>query len=296
MTDTKSLLDSVLSILPYRLSDEINRVMKKNGIIPEEIRLRAEHRASLTYGNENIMLETVLRKEEIATLTKRFSKDSLYAFRDTIASGYIPFGNGIRIGVAGSAVCDGGRVSSVYNITSLAVRIPREAADSASELCKALTDSDGRIRSCMVFSPSGVGKTTVLRSAACIFAREPNPKRVSVVDTREEIGAFMRGTGLSVDILSGYPKEIGIEIAARTLNAQLIVSDEVFGEKEAMALAGAVNCGVPILCSAHAKTFEELVCRPGIDYLFGMNAFEKYVRIERGREPFTFEYEFFGGK
>lgn len=238
------------------------------------------------------MLDTVIRSDEIYTITKFFCKGSLYAYRDTISGGYIPLGNGIRIGVCGSAVNENGKVSAVHNITSLAIRIPARSDDSALPLCRRLLDRAGRLRSCMIYAPSGVGKTTLLRSAAYIFARPPNPFRVAVVDTREEIGAFLGGSGLCIDLLCGYPKEVGIEIAARTLNAQLIVCDEVFGEKEAKALSGAVNCGVPILCSAHASTLSELVSRPGIDLLHKMQVFDEYVRVSRTEERFVFGFDF----
>ena len=117
--------------------------------------------------------------------------------------------------------------------------------------------------------------------------------RVAVIDSREEIGAFLGGSGLCIDILRGYPKEIGIEIAARTLNAQLIICDEVFGEAEAVALGGAVNCGIPIICSAHAGNLEELLARPGISLLHRMCAFERYVRIFRTDEDFVFDFRIY---
>ncbi len=291
MKKTEFLFEAVLPGLPYRLSDEIRKI-RKRGIIPEEIRLRADRRASLTVGNKNILLDTVMQKEEIASAAKFFARGSLYAFRETISAGYIPFENGIRIGVSGSAVNEGGRVSAVHNITSLVIRLPRDAGECALQLCSHLTDNTGKVCSCLIYSPSGVGKTTVLRSAARIFASPPKPCRVAVVDTREEIGAFLGGSGLTVDVLAGYPKDVGIEIAARTLNAELIIADEIFGEREAESLCGAVNCGIPILCSAHADSFEELISRPGIKLLSEMKAFREYVRISRTDEPFVYEFDF----
>lgn len=257
---------SVLSYMPIRLREEIGRTVEVLGDFPEEIRMRSERRASLTYGAKNVMLNTALKPEEIAEIVKRLCSNSLYAYKETINAGYIPLGNGVRVGICGNAFSEGGRVNAIRNITSISVRIPKRTDNAAYPLCERLM-SDGTVMSCMIFSPSGVGKTTVLRSVARIFSEGHEPLRVAVIDSREEIGAFLGGTGLCIDILRGYPKETGIEIAARTLNAQLIICDEVFGDAESRALCGAVNCGIPIICSAHASSLDELLARPGISLL-----------------------------
>ena len=238
------------------------------------------------------MLRTALRPEEITETVKKMCQNSMYAYKETINAGYIPLANGVRIGVCGSAFCECGRISSIRNITSLSIRIPKRTDNVARALCDMLWHN-GNLMSCIIFSPSGVGKTTVLRSVARIFSEGRDPLRVAVIDTREEIGAFLGGSGLCIDILRGYPKETGIEIAARTLNAQLIICDEVFGEAESRALCGAVNCGIPIICSAHAGSLNELLARPGISLLHQMRAFDRYVKLSRAEEQFVFNFELY---
>ena len=287
-----SIEDSVLSYMPLRLREEIIQTVDLIGDFPEEIRIRSERRASLTYGLKNIMLKAALKPEEVSEIVKRLCSSSLYAYKETINAGYIPLGNGVRVGICGNAFSEGGKVSAIRSITSLSVRIPKRTDNAALPLCDRLR-GDGYVMSCIIFSPSGVGKTTVLRSVARIFSEGPDPLRVAVIDSREEIGAFLGGSGLCIDILRGYPKETGIEIAARTLNAQLIICDEVFGDAESRALCGAVNCGIPIICSAHAGTLEELLARPGISLLHQMRAFDRYVKISRTEEKFVFDFEFY---
>ena len=278
--------------MPLRLYEEICEVVSDLGDFPEEIRLRAERRASLTYGKRNIMLRTALRAEEIAETVKKMCSNSMYAYKETINAGYIPLANGVRIGVCGSAFCECGRISAIRNVTSLSIRIPKQTDYAARALCERLR-RDGGLMSCMIFSPSGVGKTTVLRSMARILSEGRDPLRVAVIDSREEIGAFLGGSGLCIDILRGYPKEVGIEIAARTLNAQLIICDEVFGEAESRALCGAVNCGIPIICSAHAASLAELLARPGISLLHEMRTFDRYVKLSRAEGKFVFDFELY---
>ena len=50
---------------------------------------------------------------------------------------------------------------------------------------------------------------------------------------------------LCLDVLVGYPRALGIEIATRSLNSELIVCDEIGEGKEAEAIVSAQNCGVP---------------------------------------------------
>ena len=84
-------------------------------------------------------------------------------------------------------------------------------------------------------------------------------------------------------MLSGYPRGIGIEIAARTLNPQLIVCDEIGADiKEAEAITAAHNCGVALLASAHASSAEQLKRRRGIAMLCERGVFSYYVGISRG--------------
>lgn len=274
--------------MPYRLSDEIERVCRLEKFFPEEIRVRADRRASLTVGAKNRMLDTVVRDDELTDMIKLLCKGSVYAYRETIAKGYLPIDGGIRVGVCGSAVSEGGAVRSVHRISSVSFRLPQPADHAGEVLYEILKERDFR-SSCLIYAPSGIGKTTLLRSVSARLASGNSPLRVVIVDTREELGAFLGGTGLCVDILRGYPKDVGIEIAARTLNAQLIICDEIFGEREAQSLCGAVNCGIPLLCSAHAGNLRELLHRPGMDYLHRMMVFDRYIRIDRTETDFVFK-------
>lgn len=277
----------ILSALPYRLVDEIGG--RWNGGRIEEIRIRRGRRASLTVDGENVMLNTVLDGREIDQALTGMCSGSLYAYSDTINRGYISLPGGIRVGVCGRAACEGERMIGVHEVSSLVIRIPHRARVVGQQICQ-LLHSFNRNRGILIYSPPGVGKTTLLRGVISILASGQHPLRTAVVDTRGELTFSLGGEGLCIDVLSGYPRGLGIEIATRTLSSQVIVCDEIGDYTEAMALVSSHNCGVPLIASAHAGSVNELLRRTGIMLLHEANIFGAYVGISR-RAGMDFSYE-----
>jgi stage III sporulation protein SpoIIIAA len=80
-----------------------------------------------------------------------------------------------------------------------------------------------------------------------------------------------------------------VEIATRTLSAQVIVCDEIGDTEEAMSLISSHHGGVPLVASAHGGTVEEILRRTGIRLLHEAHLFGAYVGIRRdGRGDFTY--------
>lgn len=269
---------NVLSALPYRLLEEIRG--RWTGERIEEIRLRRGRRASLTLSGKNLVLDTVIEGSEIDVILTGMCSGSLYAYSDTINRGYISLPGGIRVGVCGRASCEGERMLGVNEITSLAVRIPHKARRVGDRICRLLHEFN-KTRGVLIYSPPGVGKTTLLRGVISLLSSGDDPLRTAVVDTRGELTFSIGGSDLCIDVLSGYPRGIGIEIATRTLSAEVIVCDEVGDYVEAMSLVSSHNCGVPLIASAHAGSVNELLRRTGIMLLHEANIFGAYVGIRR---------------
>ncbi len=279
--------DALARMLPYRLTDEIGRCECP---MIEEIRIRRERCASLTCGDRNILLNCRLDGQEMDELFFKLCGGSVYAYAESIAQGYISLGGGIRVGVCGRAAVEQGRIIGVNQVSSIVIRLPHRAPSGVgAPLASLIRDGDGR--GVLVYSRPGVGKTTVLRDAAAILASGARPMRVAVVDTRGELGYSLDAAGLTVDILTGYPRKDGISVAVRTLGAQVIVCDEIGDADEAAAIVSAHNCGVPLLASAHAGSIGELMSKPGISRLHQSRAFGKYVSLVR-RPGGEFEYDY----
>ena len=281
---------SVLSALPYRLLEEIRQCWTGERI--EEIRLRRGRKASLTLSGKNLVLETVTDGSEIDVILTGMCRGSLYAYSDTINRGYISLPGGIRVGICGRASCEGERILGVSEITSLAVRIPHKARRIGGKICDLLYEFE-RGRGVLIYSPPGVGKTTLLRGVISILSSGDHPLRTAVVDTRGELTFSIGGSDLCIDVLSGYPRGVGIEIATRTLSAEVIVCDEIGDYVEAMALVSSHNCGVPLIASAHAGSVDELLRRTGIMLLHEANIFGAYVGIKRvGSGDFAYDVHY----
>ena len=274
----KNKAEVVIDILPRGIAEEILRLASgRRGGVEEirEIRIRCEGRCSMLIGNEWIRLYRSIGREETDELMSRLLGGALYAHRDSIASGYLSLDGGVRVGVCGSAAYDGERLVGVSNMRSLIFRIPSGRCDFAHEIYSVFLDGIGR--GMLIYSPPGVGKTTALRSLAHSVGSGGNALRVAVVDERCEFSEDDY-LGSEVDILKGYKRREGIEIATRTLSSQVIMIDELSAD-DGDALMGVVRSGIPLIATAHAGDFEEVMSKPSLKGFFDNSVFSVLVGI-----------------
>lgn len=275
-----SATERVIEILPRRIAEEILRLASgRRGGVGEirEIRIRAGGVCSMLIGNESIRLYGRVDREETDQLLSRLTAGALYAFRDSIASGYLSLEGGVRVGLCGSAAYDGQDLVGISDMRSLLFRIPSGKCAFSDEIYGIFREGIGQ--GMLIYSPPGVGKTTALRSLALNIAGGREPMRVAVVDERCEFDAE-NYSGCEVDILRGYKRREGIEIATRTLSPDLIMIDEI-GADDAEALLGVVRCGIPLIATAHGGDFNEIMAKPALRRLFDCEVFSVLVGISR---------------
>ena len=267
-----------LLLLPLRLASAVTRAAALRHGVFNEIRLRVGRPLCITSSGANIPCGVVCTREEVDATLRALCGNSLYSHSETIREGYIAAPGGIRAGVCGRAVVESGSVVSVTDITSICIRIPRRIYGAADELYGLLSSSAFR-SGMLIYSRPGVGKTTALRELTSRLAGGENPMRIALVDTRCEIAGGL-SEKLTVDILSGYPRSLGIEIALRTLSPEYIICDEIGSRADADAIALASSSGVPLIASAHAASLDELLSSEFMKIPGVAKAFDIFVCLQ----------------
>lgn len=270
--------EEILRHLPAALRAEITRLWDNPP--PEELRLRLGTYSCLCRGGETVPLGTVLTPAEMDRIVNSLCGGSMYAHRDTLRRGYLTLRGGIRVGVCGEMREEGGQTRNICRVTSLIFRIPRPHAVPTDTVCRLLCAAHPG-RGTLIYSPPGIGKTTLLRALIVALASPPYRLRLAVIDSRRELAACGTDTACGAEWLCGYPKGEGIEIATRTLAPALIVCDEIGNEEEAAAICAACNAGVPLLATAHGADVVGLLRRPALRRLHRQGIFGSYVGLSR---------------
>ena len=238
---------SFLRVLPPRLRQGVAN-FEKQGL--RELRLRLGSGAELVLEDRFWTLPGMVTREELQYVLNAASDYSPWA-ASTAARGYITAPGGHRIGLCGEAVWDRGQVVGIREPTSLCLRVARDfpgIGRTAGALGVSL----------LILGPPGWGKTTLLRDICRQISQE---EQVCVVDARGEV--FPKGIprGRRMDVLTGCPKGLGVEMALRTMTPQWIALDEITAREDTQALLFAANCGVKLLATAHAASWDDLTSR-----------------------------------
>jgi len=294
--------DEAVSVLPAVMKNALLGISRSVKAAAFEVRIRVDKPINLAcagqswFVDRDSQLHNIPRhcfkvsREDIAQAVVEMCAYSVHAHQQEFLSGYISLRGGHRAGICGTAVQLGGKITAVRDITSINLRIAREVLGAATPLVDALFRD--KLRGVLVAGVPSSGKTTIIRDLARQLATGETGGyiKVAVVDERGEIGAVFEGVpqnqlGETCDILSGYPKGEGIQLAVRTLSPQVIICDEIGGKEETDSMLDGLNCGVKMIATAHAATIDELLARRQISRLIRWGAFEKIVLLGDASTP-----------
>ena len=200
-------------------------------------------------------------------------ENSVYKHIEEIKNGFISVKNRFRAGLCGTATIKDDVIENISDIKSIMIRVPRFIYGSAEEIRQ---NADNFNAGLLIVGEPSSGKTTALRDIIVILSE----KRLVVLDERYELtGGFAYN---DVDVLYGYPKEIGISHAVRNLGASHIICDEI-EYKDFDAIKNASACGVSIIATVHGNLENGL--RPLIKELLYSDVFKYIAELEGRNKP-----------
>lgn len=297
-------------LFPVHIRDLLDRTKWQKGL--EEIRIRIGQPIEFSYDTGSLYLVAgegtcifcggwELRKgqkefyritgKDIAEMLNYISNYSLYAYKEEMKQGYITVEGGHRIGIAGCATMDQGRIAGIHHITFLNIRVAHEKPGCAKELLPYIRHHNS-IYNTLLLSPPGAGKTTYLRDSIRMLStgsEECAGLKVCVVDERSEIAACYMGVpqndlGPRTDVLDGCGKAEGMMMLLRSMSPEVLAVDELGSDRDFLAVEQAVYSGSKVLGTIHAGDVGELSGKPYLRKWIEKRVFKRYVLIERGED------------
>lgn len=291
MTEQKEgNFNRICSYLPAHISDILKNIPKEKISNLCEVRIRAQKPVALVFTTgichitssgrlteiaSNSLL--TVSSQEVAEIFNSMCRYSVHSLTDCISQGFVTLEGGCRAGVCGRAVTEKGRITALRNVSGINIRLRGEYPDIA----KPVIDRTGTNSNILICGPPACGKTTFLLDLCRILSDEYSLK-VCLVDERGESEGSR--TGINTDVLLGYPKAAGTEIAVRTLSPDVIAFDEIGSDNEAEAIRQGINCGVRFITTIHCGDKHELVLRPQFKTLFDAGGVDYCVFLKKAGE------------
>ena len=269
------------------LPEKLARSLEEAGPL-REIRIRADQAVSLKTEDGIKKTPFIPNGEQVTEMAEALCEHALYARAEEMRQGFVTLKGGHRMGLCGRVLTQGSQVRALRDIASLCIRIAGEYPGSADEVLPRL-HFGGTLVSTLIIGAPGAGKTTLLRDI-CRQLSDGTGNRAPVaaclIDERGELAACVHGVpqlavGRNTDVLDGCPKSVGMQWLLRSMAPGCLVTDELGGEEDALAVLEAVRCGVPVMTSVHGQNLNQAVERPALGALMREKVFGLYVILDR---------------
>lgn len=264
-----------------------------------EIRMRVNEKIIITIKNKKYYLKdendefVVINKYIMENFIKKISENSVYAFNENIINGYITLPKGIRVGICGTVVMDETRVQTIKDFQSVNIRIPHTIRNCSVPAYDFLVDET--VKNTLIISAPGCGKTTFLRDLIFQLYQRNLSKNILVADERNEICSVVKGEisqylGGFCDVYTNCSKKFAFKNGIRSMSPDIIITDEIDLENDLDCLMEAMNCGVNVVATIHAKDIKQLKNKLGFDNIIDKKIFTRYVVLNNDEGPGTLSY------
>lgn len=289
------LKKEILCYLPDSIREVILRVSRSCLEEIIEIRLRIGKPIILRAKDDDCLVKKIdgsnyiLNNGELSRIFEMMCKNSIYAWQDEIANGFLTLRGGHRVGISGKAIYKNSNVYSIRDISGLNIRVARQIIGAGDDIIKQLIE-DKQFISALIVSPPGFGKTTILRDLVRQMSNgleDIKGVNISLVDERSEIAAVFNGIpqndiGIRTDVMDGISKYDGINMMVRSMGPEFIATDEIGEKKDVDAILYAVNSGVKILATAHGSNMDDLMRRDDLARVINKGIFNKIIFLNKG--------------
>lgn len=279
------MLDNILPI-------EIMTAMKK---IPYdslcELRLRANNPIVVNVMGENRYLDSnglssyssnaiKATYGQLQGILQKISNNSMYTINDQLIDGYVTIGGGIRVGVCGEVVAVDGIIKTIKNISSLNFRFPHFIRNCSLKIWPYIFRNNN-LKSTLIVSPPGAGKTTYLRDLIYQLTNRDEIFNVLVVDERQELSRIFDGNRVvsldNIDVCLNSTKNFGFTNGIRSMKPDVIFTDEINIDKDLEIIESALTSGVKVIASLHASSTQDLRNKSSFKKLLDKQLFERFV-------------------
>ena len=228
--------------------------------------------------------------ELLQNIVFKASDYSIYSVNEQIKKGYLMVEGGIRIGICGEVVLDG-EVKTIKNFTSLCIRVPHTIKNVALPIFNEILNG-GDVNNTLVVAPPTCGKTTLIRDIIYQFSSHNYAYNIFIADERGEITGGKSDIfklGNFNDSLSFLNKKDAFLMGIKNMSPDIIVTDELGAKEDYEALEYALNSGVKVIATMHAKNIEELKHKTEFKNLIEKKYFKRYVVLSKERGLGTIE-------
>lgn len=293
-------MEEIIKVLPKEIKPVFQKLENKFKCM-QEIRFRVNKPILLRISGLEyyLSLDGVTKKKEDALifttnqmqiLMELMSAYSSYAFQEEIRQGFLTLPGGHRVGLCGKTIIEQGTLKTIQQIHSVNIRIAHEQKGCSNE-CLSFLYEKGQMKSTLIVSPPGCGKTTLLRD----FIRRISDGNeyadgltVAVIDERSEIAACYKGfpqndVGIRTDVMDCCKKSLGMELVLRSMAPSVIAVDEIGGEEDVKALEMVMNCGCKMLATVHGSSFEDILGKKHLQTVLEDKVFERYIFLSKDK-------------